>query len=593
MTNYIEINPSESNGILNSLNKPSIQPTMNQNQNPTMQPNLNMNNLQSMLQLQLVSKVMGNLSFLQSGDPTIDMITTTMIQTLIITLVSVIVSKIGYVFSLSNTIGQSIINTSFSISKYGLVKSYQFIKNRIYKPVDARKKIHRTVDIPYISDTRQINELYKAVFWYLTNDSDIDYLHEPYLQYVFDKKVTIENRDKIIKDLSIHKILTKEKTKTIQYKNHEIKYSLSTELITVYTDKDRKRENYKVQLSTYVDEIEKNDVLEDFSQHCLTEYINNLTSSIWEQRLYNNVNGEWKATPSNNTRKLDTIILKNSLKDDIKTDLQLFLNSEEWYKERDIPYTRGYMFYGHPGTGKTSMIKGISLYAKRHIHSLVLSDVSSDTELMNLLKSINYKETVLVIEDIDATLSVVKSRDDKSKSDKKIKDNKDEESDSESNNKPKQNENNSKSSLTLSGLLNAIDGVFTCNGRILIMTTNHPEVLDSALIRPGRIDSKYLFDNCDKKQIKELYEMFFSNECDMEQLNNIKNNNYSPAHITSVFLRYRNQPGEALKHLDDIETKILIPKLENQLNIKYHDEEKNKQKEKVDLFTNAFGLIKA
>ncbi len=555
MTNYIEINPTESNGILNSLNKPPIQSSMNQNQNPTMQSNLNMNNLQSMLQLQLVSKVMGNLSFLQSGDPTIDMITTTMIQTLIITLVSVIVSKIGYIFTLSNTIGQSIINTSFSISKYGLVKSYQFIKNRIYKPVDGRKKIHRTVDIPYISDTRQINELYKAVFWYLTNDSDIDYLHEPYLQYVFDKKVTIDNRDKIIKDLSIHKILTKEKTKTIQYKNHEIKYSLSTELITVYTDKDRKRENYKVQLSTYVDEIEKNDVLEDFSQHCLTEYINNLTSSIWEQRLYNNVNGEWKATPSNNTRKLDTIILKNSLKDDIKTDLQLFLNSEEWYKERDIPYTRGYMFYGHPGTGKTSMIKGISLYAKRHIHSLVLSDVSSDTELMNLLKSINYKETVLVIEDIDATLSVVKSRDinekEKPKSDKKKKD------DSDNDNK-KQNENHSKSSLTLSGLLNAIDGVFTCNGRILIMTTNHPEVLDSALIRPGRIDSKYLFDNCDKKQIKELYEMFFNNECDMQQLNNIKNNNYSPAHITSVFLRYRNQPGEALKHLDDIETKILI-----------------------------------
>ncbi len=555
MTNYIEINPIESNGILNSLNKPPIQSSMNQNQNPTMQSNLNMNNLQSMLQLQLVSKVMGNLSFLQSGDPTIDMITTTMIQTLIITLVSVIVSKIGYIFTLSNTIGQSIINTSFSISKYGLVKSYQFIKNRIYKPVDGRKKIHRTVDIPYISDTRQINELYKAVFWYLTNDSDIDYLHEPYLQYVFDKKVTIDNRDKIIKDLSIHKILTKEKTKTIQYKNHEIKYSLSTELITVYTDKDRKRENYKVQLSTYVDEIEKNDVLEDFSQHCLTEYINNLTSSIWEQRLYNNVNGEWKASPSNNTRKLDTIILKNSLKDDIKTDLQLFLNSEEWYKERDIPYTRGYMFYGHPGTGKTSMIKGISLYAKRHIHSLVLSDVSSDTELMNLLKSINYKETVLVIEDIDATLSVVKSRDinekEKPKSDKKKKD------DSDNDNK-KQNENHSKSSLTLSGLLNAIDGVFTCNGRILIMTTNHPEVLDSALIRPGRIDSKYLFDNCDKKQIKELYEMFFNNECDMQQLNNIKNNNYSPAHITSVFLRYRNQPGEALKHLDDIETKILI-----------------------------------
>ena len=90
------------------------------------------------------------------------------------------------------------------------------------------------------------------------------------------------------------------------------------------------------------------------------------------------------------------------------------------------------------------------------------------------------------------------------------------------------------------------------------MTTNHPEVLDSALIRPGRVDSKYLFDNCNKDQIKGLYEMFFSQAADLDQINKIKNDNYSPAHITSVFLRYRNHPKDALLHLDDVETKIQI-----------------------------------
>jgi SpoVK/Ycf46/Vps4 family AAA+-type ATPase len=115
--------------------------------------------------------------------------------------------------------------------------------------------------------------------------------------------------------------------------------------------------------------------------------------------------------------------------------------------------------------------------------------------------------------------------------------------------------------ITLSGLLNALDGIFTTNGRILIMTTNKPEVLDDALIRPGRCDVKYKFDNCNKQQIQELYEIFFNQSAQHNQLNKIKNKQYSPAHITSVFLRYRNEPHNALLHLDDIEQKIVITPL--------------------------------
>ena len=253
------------------------------------------------------------------------------------------------------------------------------------------------------------------------------------------------------------------------------------------------------------------------------------------------------------------------MKEDIKQDLQLFLNSEEWYKDRDIPYTRGYLFYGYPGTGKTSMIKGISTYCKRHIHFLMLSNVKSDADLIELFKKINYKDTILVLEDIDAMIEIVKSRerqyDDQSNDDKN----------NDDNNK-KNDDNKSKkqiSTLTLSGLLNALDGVFSCHGRILIITTNHPEVLDEALVRPGRIDGKYLFDNCDRTQIKELYEMFFNKPANENQLNKIQFKNYSPAHITSVFLRYRNKLDEALLHLDDIETKIIItPLIKKENNIK-------------------------
>jgi SpoVK/Ycf46/Vps4 family AAA+-type ATPase len=104
--------------------------------------------------------------------------------------------------------------------------------------------------------------------------------------------------------------------------------------------------------------------------------------------------------------------------------------------------------------------------------------------------------------------------------------------------------------------------VFSTHGRILIMTTNHPKVLDEALIRPGRIDCKYLFDNCDSNQIKNLFIMFFNKEPNQQLLKLIKNNKYSPAHITSIFLRYRNNPDEALQHLDDVCTKIFLPQRE-------------------------------
>lgn len=557
MTTQITVDPMIPNSLASSLN--SQLPHNSQHQT-------SMYNLQNIMQMQVLNKVMSNFSFFETGNPMIDTIIATIAQALVISLVTFAVSQLGSIINYGKNFG----NFSWGYMWYFMYNIYYFISTKICRR-KQRKIIRRNVDIPYISDTRQINELYKAVFWFLTNNNEIEYLHEPYLQYVFDKKINIDTREQVKKNLNIHKILTQQKTKEIEYKNHKIKYSLSTELITVYTDKDRKRENFKVSLTTDVDECAQFDILEQFCQHCLVEYINNLSSTTWQQLIYTNTGGEWKSALSNNTRKLDTIILKRGLKEEVKNDLQLFLNSEEWYKERDIPYTRGYLFYGYPGTGKTSMIKGMSLYCKRHIHYLMLSEVKSDAELMELFKKINYNETVLVIEDIDAMAEVVKSRAEISKSND-VESGKSEQTDEKKedkiitgllnvlakDNKGIKEEHKVESRLTLSGLLNALDGVFQCHGRILIMTTNHPEVLDSALIRPGRVDSKYLFDNCNKEQIKGLYEMFFNKPADQNQIDNIKNDCYSPAHITSVFLRYRNQSNDALQHLDDIETKIQI-----------------------------------
>jgi ATP-dependent 26S proteasome regulatory subunit len=81
---------------------------------------------------------------------------------------------------------------------------------------------------------------------------------------------------------------------------------------------------------------------------------------------------------------METVILKDGLRKLIKDDIQLFLQSEDWYKCRGIPYKRGYLFHGSPGTGKTSMIKAISTYCKRHMHYLDLSNVRDNNQLIDL-----------------------------------------------------------------------------------------------------------------------------------------------------------------------------------------------------------------
>ncbi len=444
------------------------------------------------------------------------------------------------------------------------------------------------VEIPYISDNRKINELYKAVSWYLSTNSEIDYSKETDLQYVYEKPIQPENAQWIKSNLMLNKIVSQNKRKEIKFKNYIIKYELGTELVTIYTDKEKKRENYKVKLWVEIDQFVKSDVLEEFCQLCITKYIESLTSSTWKQQIYINKDGKWTGEASNNTRKLDTIILQNKLKDDIRDDFQRFINSEEWYNSLDIPFNRGYLFYGRPGTGKTSLIRGLSLHFKRHIHFLMLQNIKSDIELLELFKGINYKETILVIEDIDAMVSAVKSRELKEQEYKKS----DSDSDSDLETallmkkinklKHKQKAKGSnyidipsykkqepgfevgsdgkkkESGITLSGLLNAIDGVVATPGRILIMTTNHPEILDDALIRPGRCDAKFQFDFCTKTQIKELYQMFFNVEAPVAQLANIRASEYSPAHITAVFLRFRNEPEKALENLDVLEQKVTI-----------------------------------
>lgn len=454
---------------------------------------------------------------------------------------------------LINPIIQSFGKLSYSVIAY----IYEYIYNKLYPPKQKKPGIiyvKKEAEVKYITENKKINELYKAVLWYLSNSPNIDYKHVSPIFFSYDHIISPGME---LIDTNIRKSISNNIKKDIYHNGHRIDYEHSKELINIYTDKERKRENYSIKLTTLLDSHANQDVLEEFCKFCLTSYADSLNKKTWEQQYYINKNSSWIGQKSNNGRTLETVILRQGLMNSIKSDIQLFLNSEDWYKQRDQPYTRGYLFYGLPGTGKTSMIKALSLSTRRHIHQLVLSNVRSNDELDKLLSAVPYDETILVIDDIDCAGDVVMDRDLKKRELEEM--NEEDETDkpqykmSELNNK----KTASKTKLTLDGLLTALSGIVTYHGRILIATTNHPEMLDKALLRPGRIDNKFFFDNCDREQIRGLFEMFFNITCTYDLLDCVRvDKTYSPAHVVSVFMRFRDKPHEALYHLDDLDAEF-------------------------------------
>ena len=187
------------------------------------------------------------------------------------------------------------------------------------------------------------------------------------------------------------------------------------------------------------------------------------TTSVYALEDY----GSWALVATRAARPLASVVLNDpdaaaALRDDCAT----FLASEALYARRGIPYRRGYLLHGAPGTGKTSAALAIAAELERthglrglYVVSPALDELNDATfaEALRNAKS----PSILLIEDIDAAFSAREGR--------------------------------NANGLTFSGLLNALDGALAQEGRLLFLTTNHPERLDPALVRPGRVDYKLEF----------------------------------------------------------------------------------------------------
>ncbi len=184
--------------------------------------------------------------------------------------------------------------------------------------------------------------------------------------------------------------------------------------------------------------------------------------------------GGWHRRNDLPLRTLDTVILRAGQREGIVADLTEFFDAEDRYARVGLPWHRGYVLQGPPGTGKTSMAKALAEHFELDLYFIPLSDLESDTNLLQLFASVEPR-SMLVLEDIDIVHGA-KSRDDAE----------------------------STKAVTLSGLLNALDGLATPHGLITFMTTNDIAVLDPALLRPGRADRIEELGYLDDDQLRRL-----------------------------------------------------------------------------------------
>ena len=220
--------------------------------------------------------------------------------------------------------------------------------------------------------------------------------------------------------------------------------------------------------------------------------------------------------------------------DNIIKKIDFFLHNKQWYIDHGIPYNMGILLYGLPGCGKTRFIKLLMNYTGRHGIDIKLNDTINFTDLKQIIYKdkigekyiIPQEKRIIIFEDIDCMGSMVTERDKLDIIDDTI-------IDSVKDLKKKDLKNNN-----LSYLLNILDGLNECCGRIIIMTTNKINSLDKALIRPGRIDIKIEFKKCTRYDIYKMIKIFWKDDAiDVTEFN-IKNeldDIYTSAEIINIF----------------------------------------------------------
>ncbi|KAJ5641193.1 hypothetical protein N7490_005193 [Penicillium lividum] len=248
----------------------------------------------------------------------------------------------------------------------------------------------------------------------------------------------------------------------------------------------------------------------------------------------------WRAISEQDERKLESLALDKSMKEEIVSDIELFFSKDvaASYRRRGIPYRRGYLFYGTPGTGKTSLCKALAAKFGLSIYTINLASVD-DNGLEELFRTIPSapERCLVLLEDIDS--AGIKREVNKVDID---------------NTEPTSHQ----SRVTLASFLNVVDGIGTKDGYLLVATTNAMPELDSAMTRPGRIDRKFEFGNPDASTIADYFLHFFGDpegknvQMATEFAHKIPDRTITPAALQEYFLQCNDDPAKAVANVSNL-----------------------------------------
>jgi len=329
-------------------------------------------------------------------------------------------------------------------------------------------------------------------------------------------------------------------------------------------------DSIKFMLTCYEHDVQH---LQEFVDNCNAAYERRMANKLGTHRYYFDqmVNSKAKSTqnplPTTHlvytkakfvtSRTFDNVFFQQ--KKQVRHRTKFFLEHREWYERKGIPYTLGFLYHGPPGTGKTSTIKAIANEGRRHIINIQLSEIKTKQQLQHLFfndeihvyngtnlerYTIPVSERLYVIEDIDAMGDTVLKREWKKPTVTKKEEP-----------EPFMHREEEKDTLDLSFLLNLLDGTLEANGRILIITTNFPERIDKALIRPGRIDMIVHFQKCTLEVVNEMVCSFYDKEVALTDTS--LDGKWTPAEVNQILFRNFEDSDAGIKELVELATKDL------------------------------------